>query len=83
MQSAQVGNMHNLLACFDPQRADEWRNALSDEERDSVDSIVNNRHQIAHGRSIGLSFDVLNRYREAAMKVLTLMERTFPGHKGA
>lgn len=83
MYSAQVGNMHSLLACFDPRRADQWRDGLSDEERDSVDSIVNNRHQIAHGRSIGLSFDVLNRYRKAAMNALVMMERTFPGHKGA
>lgn len=83
LQSARVGNMHQLLACFDPGRADTWRDALSDEERDSVDSIVSNRHQIAHGRSIGLSFDVLNGYLEGARKALGLMERQFPNQKGA
>src|SRR2546430_1661549 len=46
-QSAKVSNILELLNCFDPARAESWLKRLSDEEKDSVDSIVNNRHQIA------------------------------------
>lgn len=83
LQSATIGNMHSLLSSFDPSRAETWLVGLTDEQRDSVDSIVNNRHQIAHGRSIGLSFDVLNRYRSAANQVVASIEAAFPGHKRA
>ena len=77
-QSAKVGNIIELLQCFDPGGASRWRASLSDEEADSIDSIVNNRHQIAHGRSIGLSFNVLVRYHEHASRALTLIEDEFP-----
>lgn len=77
-QSAKVRNIIELLQCFDPDGASRWRAGLSDEEADSIDSIVNNRHQIAHGRSIGLSFNVLVRYHKHATRALTLMENEFP-----
>jgi len=60
--------------------ATKWRASLSDEDADSIDSIVNNRHQIAHGRSVGLSFDVFTRYHEHAAQALLLMEKAFPSH---
>lgn len=77
-KSAKVGNILSLLQEFDPASADTWRTSLTDEEADSVDSIVNNRHQIAHGRSIGLSFDTLHRYHSHAVKALALIEKAFP-----
>lgn len=83
LQSAKIGNIHAFLTSFDPNSADRWLGDLSDEDRDSVDSIVNNRHQIAHGRSIGMSFDTLVRYFGKAQRALAVMERYFPPYKGA
>lgn len=77
-QSAKVGNIIELLQSFDPDAASRWRASLSDEEADSIDSIVSNRHQIAHGRSIGLSFNVLVRYHQHATRALSLIEKEFP-----
>lgn len=77
-QSAKVGNILNLLREFDPSGADRWRATLSDEEAASIDSIVGNRHQIAHGRSIGLSFDAMKRYHAHAARAILQIERDFP-----
>ena len=57
-----------------------WRSALTDEQAASIDSIVSNRHQIAHGRSLGLSFHVLDSYRKNAVDALTAMETAFPSY---
>jgi len=77
-QNPKVSKIQELLSEFDPRKAEHWKNDLSDEESDAVDSIVNNRHQIAHGRSIGLSFSVLARYHYHAAKALTAIEKQFP-----
>jgi hypothetical protein len=79
-QSAKLGSIMELLQAFDPSNAGRWRTGLSDEQADSIDSIVNNRHQIAHGRSIGLSFDVFQRYHGHAVQALQTMETYFPRH---
>lgn len=78
LQSAKVGNIMELLQAFDPGAAEVWRKSLSDEQTASIDSIVNNRHQIAHGRSIGLSFDVFQRYNLHANQALEKLEKVFP-----
>jgi hypothetical protein len=79
-QNPKVGKICELLGGFDPTLATTWREALSDEQADAIDSIVNNRNQIAHGRSIGLSFDLWNRYYKSALQVLTSMELHFTPH---
>mgnify|MGYP003382046493 CR=1 FL=1 len=77
-QNAKVGKIVELLTSFDATAATSWRASLSEEAADSIDSIVNNRHQIAHGRSIGLSFDVLRRYHSHATEALRSIEVAFP-----
>jgi hypothetical protein len=56
-----------------------WLTVLNEkcegEPADAVDSIVSNRHQIAHGESVGISFVVMKRYYEAALKVVETLEQ--------
>ncbi len=58
----KLGKMLDLLAHFSA----DWRNAfeaaLSDEEKDAINSVVSNRHQIAHGRNVGVSPAPMRRY---------------------
>ena len=77
-QNPKVGKIVDLLSQFDPTKATEWRDKLLDEEAASIDSIVSNRHQIAHGRSIGLSISVLQTYYTNANKALRELEEAFP-----
>jgi hypothetical protein len=82
-RSPKTGNIADLLASFDPGGADRWRTSLGDEASDALDSIVSNRHQIAHGYSVGLSLSVLDAYRRRAETAIKLLEKHFPPHKGS
>jgi hypothetical protein len=49
------------------------RSRIPDEIKDSLDSVIANRHRIAHGKSIGLGYTAIsNYYRNAKMAVETL-----------
>jgi hypothetical protein len=71
----KMGSIIDLAACFNQ----EWRTHLEEETRgqlgESVNSIVNNRHKIAHGESVGLSIRTLLQYYQDALKVVELLRR--------
>lgn len=77
-QNPSTGKIVELLSVFDPDKANAWRLSINDEQADAIDSIVNNRHQIAHGRHSGLSFGVLLRYYNKAKPAVDLIEQSFP-----
>ncbi len=56
----------------------EWENKLRQETegelKDAVDSIANNRNQIAHGGSVGISYGQIKDYYDRAIKVIELIE---------
>jgi len=51
----KVGKILDELSHFSPAWRDAFEDKLTDEEKDAVNSVVNNRHQIAHGRNVGVS----------------------------
>lgn len=57
-----------------------WREKLEEttagEIKDAVDSIVANRHQIAHGRDVGISYDRVKKYYDRVVKMVELVEST-------
>lgn len=77
-QNLKVGKIAELLSSFDPIKATEWRAHIPEEAAAAIDSIVSNRHQIAHGRSIGLSYSVFMRYFADASPAVAEIERFFP-----
>ena len=81
-QNANAQKIFDLFSSFDPVVTADWQRNLLEEETEGINSIVTNRHQIAHGRSIGLSFDVLYRYYKSALSALQKLEAIFPGNKG-
>lgn len=54
-RSTKLENVHNLLSRFDPKWGKAVKDATPEEVRDAVISVVSNRHQIAHGRSVGIT----------------------------
>jgi hypothetical protein len=58
---------------------DDWQRELKlrTEGRlaESINSIVANRHQIAHGKSVGLSLHVLSQYYGDAIQVVNLVRQ--------
>lgn len=53
LNSEKIGQ---LLNTFSNRWKDEFDQSLSDKEKAAIDSIVANRHLIAHGRNVGVSY---------------------------
>ncbi len=51
-----------LLSSFNPDWREHFEDLASTEVKDAIDSIVNNRHQIAHGRQVGISIVTFSKY---------------------
>jgi len=49
---------------------------IDKEIKDSLDSIVSNRHLIAHGKSIGMSYVTVNTYYKHCKKAIEILEDT-------
>ncbi len=62
-----------LAERFSTQWADCLRHDTEGELKDAVDSIVANRHLIAHGRDVGLTFARMRTYYAKALAVLKLL----------
>ncbi len=75
-QNPKAGKILELLRGFDPLWAESVEQFMSDERKDAVDSIVNNRHQIAHGRSVGISYITIKQYYEKSVEVVDFIEQT-------
>ena len=65
----------------------DWGNALDEfldangrERRDAIDSIMNNRHQIAHGRNTAISVVRVKDYLESAVEVIDFIESQCSGN---
>ena len=62
--------LKELLGSFDP----DWQQDLSvflvDERKDAIDSIVSLRNTIAHGQSVGVTYNQVRRYYEQIQKVI-------------
>lgn len=59
-----------LLGAFSDQWANEFECTLSDSQKDAIDSILANRHNIAHGRSVGISLVRVKDYYSRVSQVL-------------
>ena len=64
--NAKVGRIKELLDDFDPDWRSQLEEVLADEQRDAVNSIVNQRNIIAHGGSVELTYLRVKRYYEEA-----------------
>ncbi len=58
----KLGKIYEVLTHFSPAWQAAFEAALTEEEKDAVNSVVSNRHQIAHGRNVGISPEVMTRY---------------------
>jgi len=71
-----MGAIIDLFASFNP----DWRTQIDQATQgrlsDSVNSIVGNRHKIAHGESVSLSMSSLAAYYKDAATVVALLEHT-------
>ena len=74
-QNPKMGTILDLAGGY----SREWRVRLESETKgrlaESVNSIVANRHKIAHGESVGLTLHTLFQYYGDAVKVVELLRK--------
>jgi HEPN superfamily RiboL-PSP-like protein len=75
-QNPKMGAILELLGSFNPDWKAQLEAATQGQLSDSVNSIVGNRHKIAHGESVSLSMNSLAAYYKDAVAVIELLEKT-------
>jgi len=74
-QSPKMEPILQLTRAFNPQWAEQLKIETEGELKDSVDSIVADRHNIAHGRDSGITYSRIHDYYRNAVKVIELIEK--------
>jgi hypothetical protein len=74
-QNPKMGPILDLTSAFSQEWRQRLEHATSGQLRDSVNSIVGNRHKIAHGESVGLTIHALSQYYQDAPEVINLMRQ--------
>ncbi len=75
-QNPKMSAILELFGSFNPNWRSQIESATQGQLSDSVNSIVGNRHKIAHGESVSLSLSALAAYYEDAATVIDLLQRT-------
>ena len=73
-QNPNMGKILELTRSFNQEWEIRLRFATEGEIKDAVDSIVANRHNIAHGRSVGITYVRIKNYYDNAIKLIDLID---------
>jgi len=73
-QSAKMENILSLVQAFSPIWRQELENECDDQVKDAIDSIVANRHLIAHGENVGISLGTISAYYRGAVRFIEILD---------
>jgi len=73
-QNPKMEKIVSLAGSFNGLWRDKLKEATDGELKDAVDSIVNNRNNIAHGRNSDITFGRMEEYYKKAVKVIDILE---------
>jgi hypothetical protein len=74
-QNPKMGKIIELTRAFNSEWANDLENQTNGKLKDHVDSIVANRHLIAHGKDVGITYHRIKDYYEDAIKVIDIIEK--------
>lgn len=72
-QNPKFATILEIAGEFDPILRQELEK-VDEDVRESINSVVDNRHKIAHGESVGLSYSRITEYYEKVKKFTEIME---------
>ena len=72
--NANATKLYTVTSAFDPQWARELEDYLAGRRKDALDSVVANRHLIAHGRDVGLTYVRIRDYYVEVKDVVAYLE---------
>src|SRR2546430_12150888 len=75
-QNPKMSAIAEIFGAFNPDWRTQIEAATQGQLSDSVNSIVGNRHKIAHGESVSLSLGSITAYYQDAVQVVDLLQRT-------
>lgn len=75
-QNAKMQKIVDEVARFSPDWASSLANECQGERKDAVDSLVANRHLIAHGADVGITHTRVDNYFSRAHEVIVLLHET-------
>ncbi len=73
-QNPKMGKITELTRTFNSEWANELEKETAGKLRDSVDSIVANRHLIAHGRDVSITYTRIKTYYDDAIRVIEIIQ---------
>lgn len=74
-QNPKYAKIKDLLCMFHVDWGRLLDDAITQEVKDAVDSIVANRHQIAHGSDVGISFTVIRDYYNRSKRLIDEIQK--------
>ena len=73
-QNPNMETIFQMMKSFNPDWEVDLKTQVTDERRGAIGSIRSNRNQIAHGRSVTISYAPIKRYYQSAVAVIELIE---------
>lgn len=70
LTNLKAEKLANFLNSFNTEWKEKFVTMVTDEEKDSIDSVVANRHQIAHGQNVGVSYVRVSEWYKNVKKVV-------------
>lgn len=72
----KCNRLKDVLDSFSNEWSEEFLTYLEEHEqqKNSIESLITNRHNIAHGQNVGMSFSILEQYYEDVKAVITKLE---------
>ena len=69
-QNAKVEEIDELLRSFSQQIANDFFDRIGDEGRDALDSTVNKKNELVHGKGSGIGLDTMKRYHADVLSAI-------------
>lgn len=75
--NAKMNKILDLVAEFGDDYRENLANAVTDEIKAAVDSVVSNRHLIAHGKDVSIGITAVTKYYLLVIKAIEELEKHF------
>jgi hypothetical protein len=72
--NCNTNKMRTILDEFSSDWSNEFTNRINDQIKTAIDTVVGNRHKIAHGRSITMSYHNISTYYNNVKKAVEILE---------
>jgi hypothetical protein len=80
LTNCKTNKINSVLCQFSPDWAREFmegigeKSRVADEIKNSVDSVIANRHQIAHGKSVGMTYATISKHYKSVKIAIKVLE---------